>query len=79
MVNNLVIRWPKPLFFMEFGDIYIYSIFILYIYLEHPGTLNNQLFNGWMFGETTHFPSKGLVHHPLETTIKQKGLFSKYH
>ena len=35
MVNNLVFRWPKPLFLMVFGGhgIYIYIIYIYYIYI----------------------------------------------
>ena len=35
MVNNLVFRWPKPLFFMVLGahGIYIYIICGLYLYV----------------------------------------------
>ena len=32
-----------------------------------PATLNNYLFNGCLV-ISNHFPSKGLVHHPTETT-----------
>jgi len=36
--------------------------------LPYPGTLStNHFFNGWFHGERTY--SKGLVHHPTETTF----------
>ena len=36
MVNNLVFRWPKPLFFMVLGarGIYIYIYLCIYIYIH---------------------------------------------